>query len=209
MLPSRRARLVAAAAILALGACKQQPEPAAEYSGMVLTQPRGKPDFTFTSTSGTPYQFRKETDGRLTLLFFGYTYCPDVCPLHMANIAAVLKKLPYKDRQNVRVVFVTTDPDRDTPERLRSWLDNFDSSFVGVAAPLTMVNSLQQSLGLAPAKQEPAPAGSAAGAYGVGHAAIVLAFTPDDSLRVLYPFGVRQQDWAKDIPQLLTVRARG
>lgn len=201
--------MLATGTLLALVACNPKPEPAAAYNGMVLTQPRGKPNFTFTSTSGTAYDFRKETDGRLTLLFFGYTYCPDVCPLHMTNIAAVLKKLPYKDRQNVRVVFVTTDPDRDTPERLRTWLNNFDSSFVGVAAPLDMVNALQQSLGLAPAKAEPAPAGSVAGSYGVAHAAVVMAFTPDDSLRVMYPFGVRQQDWAKDIPQLLKVKARG
>jgi protein SCO1/2 len=145
----------------------------------------------------------------LTLLFFGYTYCPDVCPMHMANIAAVLKKLDYADRQRVRVVFVTTDPDRDTPPRLRSWLDQIDSSFVGVGGPPQQLAALQQSLGLAPAKPEPAPAGGPSSSYGVSHAAVVLAFTPDDSLRVLYPFGVRQQDWAKDIPQLLRVKARG
>jgi len=195
-------------ALAALAACQRQPEPAV-YSGMMLTPPRGKPDFTFTSTTGAPYQFRKETDGRVTLLFFGYTYCPDVCPMHMANISAVLKKLDYADRQRVRVVFVTTDPDRDTPQRLRSWLDQIDTSIVGVAGPMEQINALQQSLGLGPAKPEAAPAGSPPGAYGVAHAAVVLAFTPDDSLRVVYPFGVRQQDWAKDIPVLLRVKARG
>lgn len=195
-------------ALAAMAACQQRPEPAA-YSGMVITPPRGKPDFTFTSTTGAPYQFRKETDGRVTLLFFGYTYCPDVCPMHMANISAVLKKLDYADRQRVRVVFVTTDPERDTPQRLRSWLDQIDTSIVGVAGPMEQINALQQSLGLGAAKPEAAPPGSPAGAYGVAHAAVVLAFTPDDSLRVLYPFGVRQQDWAKDIPLLLRVKARG
>jgi len=129
--------------------------------------------------------------------------------MHMANISAVLKKLDYADRQRVRVVFVTTDPDRDTPQRLRSWLDQIDSSIVGVAGPMDQINALQQSLGLGSAKPEAAPPGSPAGAYGVAHAAVVLAFTPDDSLRVLYPFGVRQQDWAKDIPLLLRVKARG
>jgi protein SCO1 len=195
-------------ALLAVAACQPQPEPAV-YSGMMLTPPRGKPDFTFTSTTGAPYQFRKETDGKVTLLFFGYTYCPDVCPTHMANVAAVLKKLDYADRQRVRVVFVTTDPARDTPERLRSWLDLIDSSIVGVAGPIEQINGLQRSLGLSPATNEAAPPGSAPGSYGVAHAAVVLAFTPDDSLRVVYPFGIRQQDWAKDIPLLLRVKARG
>ena len=148
-----------AAAMAAMAACQQQPEPAA-YSGMVITPPRGKPDFTFTSTTGAPYQFRKETDGRVTLLFFGYTYCPDVCPMHMANISAVLKKLDYADRQRVRVVFVTTDPDRDTPQRLRSWLDQIDTSIVGVAGSMDQINALQQSLGLGSAKPEAAPPGS-------------------------------------------------
>ncbi|MGH7677025.1 MAG: SCO family protein [Gemmatimonadaceae bacterium] len=200
--------IVALALGLLLAACTSEPPPAA-YSGMVLTPARGKPDFTFTSTRGNAYDFRKETDGSVTLLFFGYTYCPDVCPMHMANIAAVLKKLDYADRQRVKVVFVTTDPDRDTPERLRSWLAQIDSSFVGVAGPPQQIAALQQSLGLAPARPEPAPAGAPPNNYGVSHAAVVLAFTPDDSLRVLYPFGVRQQDWAKDIPLLLRVKARG
>ena len=204
---------------LALAACaKEAPAPPATYSGMMLTAPRGKPDFTFTSTTGAPYNFRNETDGKLTLLFFGYTYCPDVCPMHMANIAAVLKKLSYADQQRVRVVFVTTDPERDTPDRLRTWLGQIDPSFVGVAGPMDQINGLQQSLGLAPAKIEPAPGATGASktpdstrqpSYGVAHAAVVLAFTPDDSLRVVYPFGIRQQDWAKDIPQLLRVKARG
>src|SRR5688500_19129520 len=116
-------RQLGALSLLALASCAREQPAAASFRGMMLTPPRGKPDFTFTSTTGAPYQFRKETDGRVTLLFFGYTYCPDVCPMHMANISAVLKKLDYADRQRVRVVFVTTDPDRDTPQRLRSWRD--------------------------------------------------------------------------------------
>jgi protein SCO1 len=191
---------------IVLAACKQ-PEPV-NYSGMMLAPPKGKPDFTFTTTSGTPYDFRRETEGKLTLLFFGYSYCPDVCPMHMANVSAVLKKLDYTDRQRVRLVFVTTDPQRDTPERLHSWLAQIDSNIVGVAGPMEQINGLQQSLGLSPAKPEPTPGGPK-GAYGIAHAAVVLAFTPDDSLRVVYPFGVRQQDWARDIPLLLRIKGGG
>jgi len=201
--------------VLLLSACdttqrnaEQPPADAGLFSGPTLNPPRAKPDFTLTSTTGAPYPFRRETDGKLTLLFFGYTYCPDVCPLHMANIAAVYKKLSYDDQQRIRVVFVTTDPDRDTPQRLRSWLDNFHPAFVGLAGPVDQVNILQQSMGMPPAARETTPDGSPAGSYGVAHGAAVLAFTPDDSLRVLYPFGIRQQDWAKDIPLLLKVKAR-
>src|SRR5688572_15829259 len=112
---------------LLLVACSKPPEEPPKYRGVVMTPPLPKPDFTFTSTSGAPYRFREETNDKVTLLFFGYTYCPDVCPMHMSNLAAVLKKMPAGDRERVKVVFVTTDPQRDTPDRLRTWLRNFDS----------------------------------------------------------------------------------
>lgn len=178
-------------------------QPPSQFSGATLTQPRPKPDFTFTRADGTPYDFRRETAGKLTYLFFGYTHCPDICPLHMANLGAVYRKLPFSDQQRIRVVFVTTDPERDTPERLRTWLANFSPDFIGVSGPMDDINALQQSMGMPPAQREAAQEGSPAGQYGVAHGAAVLTFTPDDSLRVLYPFGTRQQDFAKDIPVLL------
>ena len=197
-----------ALAILTVVACgKPDANAAADsgtmFSGPMMTPARAKPDFTFTRIDGTPYDFRKETAGKLTYLFFGYTHCPDVCPLHMANLGAVYKKLPYSDQQKIRVIFVTTDPERDSPERLRAWLNNFSADFVPVGGPPEQLDALQQSMGMPPAVKEAAPAGSPAGSYGVAHGAAVLTFTPDDSLRVLYPFGTRQQDFASDIPKLL------
>ena len=190
-----------------LAACAKPEEPP-KYRGVVMTPPLPKPEFTFTSASGAPYRFRAETQGKVALLFFGYTYCPDVCPMHMTNIAAVLKRMPAADRERVKVVFVTTDPQRDTPERLRTWLANFDSTFVGVSGRMEDVNRLQQSMGMPPAAPEAAPPGSPAGAYGIAHGAAVIAFSPDDSLRTLYPFGMRQEDFAVDIPLLLKVKPR-
>ena len=190
---------------LAAAACNEGPGAGMRYHGLVLAPARAKPAFRLTATDGQPYSFRSATEGQLTLLFFGYTHCPDVCPVHLTNLAALLDKLPYEDRERVRVVFVTTDPARDSLARLREWLDNFSPRFVGLRGELTEVNRIQAELGLPAA----APDGNASkenGDYTVGHAAQILAFTPDDSLRVLYPFGVRQADWAADIPRLLTVR---
>jgi protein SCO1/2 len=73
-----------------------------------------KPDFTLNDTASEPFDFRTETEGFVTLLFFGYTYCPDVCPIHMANIGAVLATLPPGIANQVKVVMVSTDPNRDT-----------------------------------------------------------------------------------------------
>lgn len=195
----RHAAVVLAA--VALVACKQQPpRVAGALHGPTLSQPIAKPNFTLTATDGKPFNFRERTSGQLALLFFGYTNCPDVCPVHAANIAAVLRTLSWEDRRRVTFVFVTTDPARDTLAALRKWLDHFDSTFVGLRGPIDTVNAIQQRLGLPAAFAEPK---DSTGGYGVGHAAVVLAFEPDDSARVLYPFGVRQEDWAADIPKLL------
>jgi len=165
----------------------------------MLPEPLAKPAFTLTTTAGALYDFRAETDSTVTLLFFGYTYCPDICPVHMANIAAALGKLPPQVSDRVKVVMVSVDPDRDTPERFRSWLDNFDPSFIGLLGPLDEVNAIQLQLHLpAAVKQETQGEG-----YSVGHAAWVLAFTADNRAHVIYPSGTRQADWAHDIPLLV------
>jgi len=156
------------------------------------------PDFTLTDTAGHPFRFAKEASGFVTLLYFGYTRCPDVCPVHMANLSAVLKDLPWDLRQRIKVVFVTTDPDRDTPVVLRQWLDAFDPGFVGLVGTVAQVNAAQALLGIPPLVQEARGSGD----YIVGHAAQLIAFTPDGRTRVDYPFGTRQADWAHDLPLL-------
>src|SRR5215467_3592343 len=102
------------------------------YRGGLVTPPLPKPAFVLTDTSGAPFDFRQKTDGYVTLLFFGYTYCPDQCPMHMANLGAALKKLPPAIAGQVKLVFVTTDPERDFPAVLRRWLDLFDPHFIGL-----------------------------------------------------------------------------
>ena len=166
--------------------------------GAVLDEPLAKPHFVLTTTAGEPYDFRRETAGYVTLLFFGYTHCPDICPVHMANVAAVLRKLTPDVAGRIRVVMVTVDPARDTPDRLRAWLDNFDRSFVGLTGSDSALAAAQRSLGLPPAVRE-----GTGPAYGMGHAAAVFAFTPDDRAHVVYPSGVRQVDWAHDLPLLV------
>lgn len=170
-----------------------------ELRGQVLTEPLPRPAFTLLDTSGQPFDFGQQTRGRLTLLFFGYTYCPDVCPMHMANIAAVLGQMSPGDAGRVHVVFVTTDPARDTPERLRTWLDAFDRRFVGLTGSQAAIDSAQLALGIRPGFRE-----TEGENYSVAHAAVVFAFTADDLAHVVYPFGIRQADWAADLPQLLT-----
>lgn len=192
--------------VLVLAACEPGTRAVGKLHGVPVSPARAKPDFRLTDARGQAYDFRERTDGALTLLFFGYTHCPDVCPVHLTNIAAVLERLPMEERERVRVVFVTTDPERDSLPRLRSWLANFSPDFVGLRGTRDEVNRILATLALPPATVEsPIAAARTSSDYRVGHAAQVLAFTPDDSLRVMYPFGVRQRDWAEDIPKLLRV----
>ena len=175
-----------------------------ELRGLALEQPFAVPEFTLTDSRGRPYDFRAETAGSLTLLFFGYTHCPDICPVQMAVLGAALGDLSYAERREIEVIFVTTDPARDTPERLRSWLDLFDASFVGLGGELEMVNEIQAGFRLPPARIEPtSPPPDAGEPYFVGHATPVVAITGDGVARALYPSGIRQTDWRHDLPMLL------
>jgi protein SCO1/2 len=184
-------------ALVACAAPASKPVPAA-WRGEVLTPPRARPSFVLQTTEGERFDFLRETSARTTLLFFGYTSCPDICPVHLANIAAVLRKLPAQKVRDVRVIFVTTDPKRDTPLRIRSWLDQFDRSFVGLVGSAAEVAAAQRAAGI-----EVAVGDTSKAEYSVAHAAVLLAYSRDDSAHLVYPFGVRQEDWATDLPRLI------
>jgi protein SCO1/2 len=169
------------------------------YRGGLVTPPLTKPQFTLTDTSGAPFDFRVDTEGYVTLLFFGYTHCPDECPLHMAAIATSLQQIPREVRDQVKVVFVTADPVRDTPTALRAWLNHFDRRFIGLTGSVAAIEAAQR------AAQVPAASKTvlANRAYEVGHASFVLAYTKDNLAHVIYPGGITPMDWAHDLPVLV------
>lgn len=175
------------------------------WGGTLIEPAQPRPDFTLTDTEGRPYDFAARTQGRLTLLFFGYTHCPDICPVQMAVMTSALDSPGMPDPV---VVFVTTDPARDTPARLRDWLDGFDPSYVGLRGTPEEIARAEAAAGL-PGSVRPGDSGTSgaggdtAGDYEVGHAAQVVAYTPDDRAHLVYPSGVRQQDWTEDLPRMM------
>jgi protein SCO1/2 len=189
--------------VLSLAACApgQPPVVPADLKGPRLVNAMALPSLRLERAPGQPFDLAAEGKGKLTFLFFGYTNCPDVCPLHMANLAAALKTLPAETRNRVRVVFVTTDPARDTPERLGAWLAQFDSSFVGVRGDAASIEIAQRNLGMPAATRDSEVPDS--GGYTISHGAHLWAFTPDDSAHVVYPMGIQRDDLAADIPRLL------
>jgi protein SCO1/2 len=195
------ARFAALFTLVFAPACTRENASANPFRGVALPAPIATPSLTLTDFNGHPFDLVAATRDKVGLLFFGYTHCPDVCPLHMANIAAVLKQMSAEDRARVVTVFVTTDPERDTPARLREWLGNFDPTFVGLTGTKEELAQAQQALGVAEAQREYVNADSAN--YYVGHGAQVFAFARDGFAYTVYPFGIRQEDWANDLPKLV------
>jgi protein SCO1 len=169
------------------------------YRGGLVTPPLTKPRFVLLDTSGAQFDFWNRTTGSVTLLFFGYTNCPDECPMHMANIGVALKKLPPSIADRVKLVFVTTDPTRDTPAQLRRWLDNFDRHFVGLTGTVAALEAVQKAAGV-PLAQKTEPRNRN---YSVAHANFVVAYTKDNLAHVIYPGGVSKDDWIHDLPLLI------
>jgi len=189
--------------MLLLAGCKggeraKASPPPGKYHGATLVPPMPQPDFTLPTTEGKPFHFKAETKDYVGLLFFGYTHCPDVCPVHMSNLASVLDRLPVGVAGRIKVIFVTVDPKRDTPRELRAWLDKMRPSFIGLRGPIDEVNKIQGKFGMPRAEVEQNPKGG----YGMGHGAAVIAVV-GDSVRALFPFGIRQSDWMEDLPKLV------
>lgn len=169
--------------------------PAGGFSGAVLDEPRPRPAFELVDTSGAPFDF-STTSGRLTILFFGYANCPDVCPITLATLDEALSQV---DGVAADVVFVSVDPARDTPEALRAYLDRFDTGFVGLTGTPEQLLAAQEAAGVTAAYDDGA---NERGGYDVGHSAQVIVYTPDDLAHLVYGFGVRQDQWAADLARV-------
>ncbi|MEU4871708.1 SCO family protein [Streptomyces sp. NPDC021608] len=166
----------------------------------VLDQPFTKPALVLTDTRGKPYDLRKETAGRPTLIYFGYTNCPDVCPLTMNNIAVAKKQLPKAEQEALRVVFVTTDPDRDTPAALGKWLQGIDPQVVGLTGKFATVQAAAYRLGIT----VEAPHKDKNGKIVSTHGTQVVAFSPKtDAGYLLYDESASVDDYTKDLPKIV------
>ncbi|MDN3023784.1 SCO family protein [Streptomyces sp. S.PB5] len=175
-------------------------EAGSDKAATILDQPFEKPDLVLTDTSGKKYDLREQTKGRPTLIYFGYTHCPDVCPLTMNNIAVAKKQLSKAQQDELRVVFVTTDPDRDTPAALGKWLKGIDAQVVGLTGDFATIQAGARTLGIT---IEP-PHKDKNGKIVSTHGTQVVAFSPKtDGGYVLYGEDATVDDYTKDLPKLI------
>ena len=194
---TRAASLAALLAIFSLSACAPSTTTATGtgylWHGAIFARAVPKPEFALTDQNGQPYDFATQTRGKLALVYFGYTHCPDACPATMATLTLALRKLATPLQNKVAVIFVTTDP--------KPWLANFDPGFVGLTGTNLGLIQAQLAVKLPLASADPA---DASGNYFVEHSALVMAFSPDNLAHIGFPEGVSASDEASDFQQLLT-----
>lgn len=167
------------------------------FRGSLIDPPIPAADFELTNQNGGPFRLSDQR-GEIVLIFFGYTHCPDVCPLTLSDFKQIKASLgDQADR--VRFVFITVDPERDTTEVLRQYLPNFDPEIIGLTSDRTSLESVWKAYGVYQAKQE---VGSAAG-YLVDHSARTYLIDQQGNLRLTYPFEMGKDDILSDVRYLL------
>ncbi|HUM26910.1 MAG TPA: SCO family protein [Anaerolineales bacterium] len=167
------------------------------FHGTVLTPPLPVTDFTLQTGESETFSL-SAARGKLVLLFFGYTSCPDVCPTTLAELRQASENLG-DDARNIQVVMVTADPERDTPEKMKAYVAHFDPNFIGVSGNLADLESLWEELGVFVEKED---TGSAAG-YLVSHTSSVYVLDRNGDLILMFPYGTTAADIASDLSELL------
>lgn len=186
-----------AGAALTLPGCRLF-SPAYEYKGAVMDPPASLPDFELMGVDGNLFRL-SDVSGDIALIYFGYTYCPDVCPMTMADVKQALARLET-GRERVHVIFVSVDPERDTPETLARYMAAFGPEFVGLTDDFAKVQEVMKPYGAFAQKEEVSD--SAAG-YLVSHTARLYLITPAGELLLTYPFGFEPEDLQSDLEYLL------
>lgn len=173
------------------------------YHGAGLPTPYPVPSVQLTDTEGEPFDLVGDTTNPVTLVFFGYTNCPDICNLVMADIASAMTRLEPEVAEDVQMLFITSDPKRDDPEAIREYLDRFDPSFEGLTGPLPRIEAAAQPLGVLIEGTKRLPSGG----YEVGHGSQIIGIGEDDKAQVVWTEGTAVGDLVSDITRLVEQQA--
>ncbi len=167
------------------------------FHGTVMQSPNAAPEFTLMSNTGQRVRL-SDFRGRLVLLYFGYTFCPDVCPATLAEIAKAMEILG-EEADRVQVIMITVDPERDSPEKLGEYVAHFDSRFLGATGTLEEIAQVATLYGIFFEKNE----GTEATGYLVDHTATQMVIDQEGYLKLVFPFGTPGEDIAADLAYIL------
>lgn len=189
--------VVVLVALLAAGAVAWQYLRPPELHGTVLQAPERAADFTLVGGDGQPVHL-SDFAGKWTLLYFGYTFCPDICPTTMADLHTARVALGDK-ADDVQVIMISVDPERDTPETVGRYATAFDPTFVGLTGTPEQIDAAATPFGVYYAKE----GATSAGNYLVSHTSTVLVIDPEGRLRFVIPYGVGGEAIASDLRYLM------
>lgn len=206
---SRRTLLVSGAGLAALAtlaACSDEApattgsRPGGYAAGTEITSTGWRlPTTELADETGTVAPMNSHRGSAATIVFFGYTNCPDVCPGIMADLASALQRVDASVREQVKVVIVTTDPARDTSEVLKAYLDRIDPEFIGLTGELSEIVTAAESIGLSIDEAQKLPSGG----YEVTHSTQVIGFGKDETAAVLWSTGTSVADYVTDLTLLV------
>lgn len=196
----RRGRTLLAAALLGLlTGCGGSAATSTELAGTRLDPPFEVSSTPLVDTEGAAYSLTEDTDKDLTLVFFGYTHCPDICGQVMATLAGTLARLDDEQKERLDVVFVTTDPARDDEATVQDYVDAFDPTITGLTGDLDDIVEVGRSMAVGVDKGEKLPSGG----YEVTHGTQVIGIDASDQAPVYWNADVSQAQLAHDVTMLL------
>lgn len=170
----------------------------ASFRGTSYGEPYPKAaEFELTKSNGETFRLSGQK-GKIVLLFFGYTSCPDVCPTTLAELNQVMDKLGDKTRQ-IQVVFVSVDPERDTPEKIQEYVEHFNQGFIGLSGKPDELQIIWDNYGVFRERVE----SESAFGYIINHTARTYLIDQNGSLRLSYGFQTPVEDMVHDIEILL------
>lgn len=161
----------------------------------VFSPPRLAPDFSLSASDGSNLRL-SQYRGKVVVLAFGFTSCPDVCPVTLGTLAQARRKLS-RQSDELQVVYVTVDPERDTVERMRAYLAAFDPTFIGGTGTPAQLNAVRKEYGIA-ASRKTYPAG-----YSYAHSSFTYLIDREGKLQALMPYGHTAEDYVHDIRILM------
>ncbi len=167
------------------------------FHGTVIQSPNPAPDFSLTDSTGQTIRL-SDFKGKMVLLYFGYTFCPDVCPSTLYEIAGAMKKLGSQADQ-VQVMMISVDPERDTPAKLGEFVTHFDPRFLGAVGTPDEIAQVATYYGIFYQKHE----GTQATGYLIDHTATVMVVDKTGHLKLVFPFGTPAGDIADDLAYML------
>ena len=164
---------------------------------VLLPQPRTVPAISLTDQDGKPIAMNELKD-KWSLLFFGYTFCPDICPTTLAQMRELKGLLPEAARDRVRIVMVSVDPNRDTPQQLKQYLGYFDPAFLGATGELASIQKLANAVSI-----PFIPADTSKENYTVDHSGNLVVIGPDGTQRGFIRAPLNNQKLKDQLPTLL------